>query len=238
VTAFRNLVRLLGPAVGAYALAVRPRLLRWGATDEEVRRPFPGAELVPNGRRSATMAATIDAPPPLVWVWLLQMGSDRDGWYSWDGLGKRDGADGNGADGDGAAGNHVHPDWHSISVGDRLTSVPSAPAWFEVAALERHRFLGLTADRNSDTGGPHPHFHRDTMWGFLLEELPGDRTRLVVSGYADIQPRLLGTLGNFLFWDLAHWTIQMRQFANLNRRAAALVEIPSPSAIDRDSVPA
>ena len=106
-----------------------------------------------------------------------------------------------------------------------------------VAALERHRFLGLRG-RNSDTDGPHPRFHSDTMWGFLLEELPGDRTRLVVSGYADIRPRLLEALGNFLFWDLAHWTIQMRQFANLNRRAAALVEIPSPSPIDRDSVPA
>jgi hypothetical protein len=227
VPAFRNLVRILGPAVGAYALAVRPRLLRWGATDEEARRPFPGAELVPNGKRSATMAATIDAPPPLVWVWLLQMGSDRDGWYGWDGLGKADGADGK----------HAHPDWHSISVGDRLASVPSAPAWFEVAALERHRFLGLRG-RNSDTDGQHPRFHSDTMWGFLLEELPGNRTRLVVSGYADTRPRLLGALGNFLFWDLAHWTIQTRQFAHLNRRAAALEELSFPSPIDRDSVPA
>src|SRR5688572_11436592 len=49
-----------------YGLAVRPRLLRWGATDPEVRRPFPGAEVIPGGRRGATMAVTIEAPPSRV----------------------------------------------------------------------------------------------------------------------------------------------------------------------------
>lgn len=54
---------LLGLSAGAYALLLRPRLLRWGATDEEVRQPYPGADLIPGGRRSATMAVTIEAPP-------------------------------------------------------------------------------------------------------------------------------------------------------------------------------
>src|SRR5579883_2521552 len=72
--------------VAIYALAIRPRLLRWGATDEEVREPFPDAGLVPGGTRGATMAVTIDAPPERVWPWLAQMGTDRGGWYSWDRL--------------------------------------------------------------------------------------------------------------------------------------------------------
>jgi hypothetical protein len=75
----------LGIAAG-YVFAVRPRLVCWGATAEEVRRPFPGADLVPGGSRSATMAVTIDAPPSRVWPWLVQMGVDRGGWYSWDRL--------------------------------------------------------------------------------------------------------------------------------------------------------
>jgi hypothetical protein len=82
----RRFAALLGFAAAVYALAVRPRLLRWGATDEELREPFPGAELIPGGRRGATMAVTIDAPPARVWPWLLQMGCDRAGWYSWDRL--------------------------------------------------------------------------------------------------------------------------------------------------------
>src|SRR6476619_3731676 len=35
-----------------YAAWVRPRLMRWGATDEEVAGPYPGAELIPRGQRA------------------------------------------------------------------------------------------------------------------------------------------------------------------------------------------
>jgi hypothetical protein len=59
----------------------------------------------------------------------------------------------------------------------------------------------------------------DSVWCFLLEELPGERTRLVVSGYAAARPRLLQTVLSFVFWEPAHWIMQTRQFANLKRRA-------------------
>ena len=32
------------------------------------------------------MAVTIDARPSAVWPWLVQMGCDRGGFYSWDRL--------------------------------------------------------------------------------------------------------------------------------------------------------
>src|SRR5215217_6310778 len=67
-------------ALGAYVIVVRPRLLRWGASDEELARPYPGADIVPKGNRAATIAVTIDAPPDRVWPWLVQMGYDRAGW--------------------------------------------------------------------------------------------------------------------------------------------------------------
>ena len=53
---------------------MRPRLMRWGASDAEVAEPYPGADLVPEGKRAATMAVTIGAPPEQVWPWLVQMG--------------------------------------------------------------------------------------------------------------------------------------------------------------------
>jgi hypothetical protein len=82
----RNSLVMAAPLVGSYVLVVRPRLLRWGATDDELRRPFPGADIIDHGTRSATNAVTIDAPPSAVWPWLVQMGVDRAGWYSWDRL--------------------------------------------------------------------------------------------------------------------------------------------------------
>jgi proline iminopeptidase len=112
-----------------------------------------------------------------------------------------------------------------LEVGNRLASTPSGSAWFEVAALEPERFLGLRAPINLrsrrpfDTTGPRPRFYVDALWGFQLKELPGGRTRLVVSGYASARPRLLQVIADLLFWEPAHWIMQTRQFANLKRRA-------------------
>ena len=36
-------------SLGGYALIIRPRLLRWGATEAELRDPYPGADLIPEG---------------------------------------------------------------------------------------------------------------------------------------------------------------------------------------------
>ena len=82
----RKIAGAAAMAATVYGVWVRPRLMRWGATDEEVAGPYPGAELVPDGERAATMAVTIEAPPDQVWPWLVQMGWDRGGWYSWDRL--------------------------------------------------------------------------------------------------------------------------------------------------------
>jgi hypothetical protein len=122
---FVFLVTVLG-LLGAYALIVRPRLIRWGATAEEVAGRYPGADLIPRGARSATMAVTIEAPPARVWAWLVQMGYDRAGWYSWDRLDNW--------------GRHsaelIHPEWQKLSIGDRLSAVPDGSMGWEVAALD------------------------------------------------------------------------------------------------------
>jgi hypothetical protein len=129
----RRWVVLMTGLAGGYLAVVRPRLLCWGATDDEVRGQFPGAEIIPGGTRSATMAVTIDAPPSRVWPWLVQMGADRAGWYSWDRL---DNFGHRSAD-------RIHPEWQAISLGDRLAAKPDGSQWWEVAALEPTRFLGL-----------------------------------------------------------------------------------------------
>jgi hypothetical protein len=212
--AFARQLSLLSVCAGTYGIALRPRLLRWGATDEELRAPYPGAELIPDGKRGATMAVTIAAPPSRVWPWLLQMGCDRAGWYSWDRL------DNGGV----ASAERIHPEWSSVVVGDHLAASPGRGAWFEISALEPERFFALRArldlrGRPFDASRRRPRLFSDSLWGFLLERLPGDRTRLVVSGYACSNPRPLTAIGDFVFWEPAHWIMQGRQFANLKRRA-------------------
>jgi hypothetical protein len=209
----KSLLAALGLA-GVYALAVRPRLLRWGATDEEVEGPFPGADIVPAGARHATMAVTIEAPPRDVWPWLAQMGTDRGGWYSWDIL------DNWGR----VSAERIHPEWQTIAVGDRLAAMPDGSEWWEVAALEPERFLCLRMSldlrgRPFDPLKKRPRFFTDSTWGFLLEKLPGDRTRLIVSGYWAFEPRWLQPWVGWLVLEPSHWIMQMRQFQNLRQRA-------------------
>jgi hypothetical protein len=85
-------------------------LTRWGAAAEPVTGPFPYDQLVPHGKRSPTMAFTIDATPEQVWPWFVQMGWDLGGWYSWDLL---DNAGRRSAEA-------VHPEWQDLAVGDQL----------------------------------------------------------------------------------------------------------------------
>jgi hypothetical protein len=104
--------------VAFYALWLRPRLLTWGATTRETTRAYPGDELVPDPDGGATMATTLPAPPEAVWSWLVQMGGDRGGWYSWDLLdnGGRPSTD------------RIVPAWQSLDVGQHLYTAPVARA--------------------------------------------------------------------------------------------------------------
>ena len=77
-------IPLAAAACLGYAVAVRPRIARWGATDAEVAAVLPGDELdSPMGDRPiSTRAITVDAPPEAVWPWIVQMGSGRAGFYT------------------------------------------------------------------------------------------------------------------------------------------------------------
>jgi hypothetical protein len=70
--------------VGVYVRMLRPRQMRWGATDEEATRTLPYDELVPNPTWSSTRAVTVNARPEQIWPWLVQMGWGRAGWYGYD----------------------------------------------------------------------------------------------------------------------------------------------------------
>jgi len=57
--------------------------LRWGATDDEIRGLMSGDDAVPKASFIATRAINIDAPPALVWPWIVQMGYRRAGFYTY-----------------------------------------------------------------------------------------------------------------------------------------------------------
>jgi hypothetical protein len=211
--------RAVVPAVvGVGALAVARKMLRnLGATRAERCASLPGDEVVPQAKGSSTMAITIDAPPSAVWPWLVQMGCDRAGFYSWDRL----------DNGGRPSATEIHPEWQTLAVGDRIVCTPDAKAWFDVERLEPERVLVLRSSIDVlrrtpfDPSGPRPRFFVEGVWTFVLHELPEEKTRLVVRSFGIARPRLLGA-ANLVFWDPAHVVMQTRQLRNLKR----LVESP------------
>lgn len=221
--------RVAGTAVATaalYGVWVRPRLMRWGATDEEVAGPYPGADLVPDGKRAATMAVTVEAAPEQVWPWLVQMGGDRGGWYSWDLLdnGRRPSA------------HEVHPEWQDLALGDYVkywTRSGPVDAW-EVAALEPNRFLGLRGltdlrGRNLDPSQPRPSAYIEGLWGFQLKELPGGRARLVIGGYQAFRPRWIERLVVPWLYIPVVWIMQARMLVVLKRNIERRLAVESPA---------
>jgi hypothetical protein len=70
--------------VDAYRVLIRPWQLRWGATDDEVKRIMPGDDIVYEPSFNATRAVTIHASAENIYPWIVQMGVTRAGWYSYD----------------------------------------------------------------------------------------------------------------------------------------------------------
>lgn len=99
--------------VGVYRWLVRPRLYTWGATAAEAATELPGDDMVESDAPRTTRAVTIDAPPEVVWRWLVQIGEDRAGFYSYDWLERLAGTRIHNAD-------TIHPQWQDVHVGDTV----------------------------------------------------------------------------------------------------------------------
>lgn len=112
-------IALLGVlALAGYDAMVRPWLLDWGSTDHERRLPLPGDDLVADVMVRHTRAVTIDAPPELVWPWLVQIGDRRAGFYSYDWLERATRTVHYVEDRHSAT--RIHPELQHVCVGDRI----------------------------------------------------------------------------------------------------------------------
>jgi hypothetical protein len=131
--------------------------LRWGATDHEVQGPMPGDELVPKASFAATRAITIDAPPELVWPWIVQMGYRRAGFYTYALL---DNAGFDSAD-------HILDEHQLPRIGDW---VPMAKKVNDTTAFKVKAFV-----LNQWLLWEKP----DSTWAWKLVPLEGGRTRLI-----------------------------------------------------------
>ena len=178
------LLALGGAGYAGYQLVLKPWWRRWGVVPDEAIAPLPGDEVVPDAMTSETRGITIDAPPAAVWPWLVQMGYGRGGWYSYDAV-----------DMAGHSTDRILPEHQGLKAGDLVPTHPGGG--FVVRLIDPEKALVLFADTslmqeqpaideaslNVRATGAVLERAQPTdfaaSWAFVLEPLPGGRTRLL-----------------------------------------------------------
>ncbi len=194
-----------------YVLVIRPWHLNMGSTKEEVQRSMPGDELVPNPKFQWNQATTIDAPAAEVWPWVVQIGNQRAGWYSWDGLHRLMGVAGSVDDPRGSA-NRIIPELQDLKVGDVIRMMPEdmgAPG-YAVVSIEPDRALVTHID---DENG--------SSWVWVLDPIDEQTTRLIVRFRQKWEPGLANTLMFGIADELGSLVMLPKTLSGIKERAEA-----------------
>ena len=168
-------VAAVGMAAVGYERLVKPWQERWGATEAERVMSLPGDDLVAEPASQVTRAITIAAEPEEVWPWLVQVGADRAGFYSYDWLENLLGLGIHSA-------SRVVDEWQDLGLGDVVRADRAGTAGWYVMDLRPAEALVLQT-ANLVAGRP---LRRDEqlkwefLWTFALRPVPTGGTRLLV----------------------------------------------------------
>lgn len=145
----------------------KPLYFNWGASQGERVVALPGDTFVANPSSTHTVAITIRAMPEKIYPWILQIGAEQGGWYSFTSIEKLIQCEIKNAD-------SLHPEWQNRKVGDEVKFCPgeSGPPAYTVVALDPGRSMVLAHQAKDGS-------YVDT-WEFALVPLDGESTRLLV----------------------------------------------------------
>ncbi|HNR03146.1 MAG TPA: hypothetical protein PKK59_11485 [Anaerolineaceae bacterium] len=76
-------ILLLILLVVVLAIVLTPWMNRWHTTDQERAADFPGDDLVKDPKLVINRGVTINTTPARIYPWLLQIGADKAGMYSY-----------------------------------------------------------------------------------------------------------------------------------------------------------
>ncbi len=193
---FRLYWSLLSPGIIVIRLAMLPTLKR----EAELRWRIEGDDIL-DAHAQLTHSIAIDAPPKDVWPWLLQMGCQRAGWYSWDRL------DNGGV----RSADRIMPELQHLAVGDVLPAKPTGSDGFKVIRIVPERALVLSG-LSPDWAG---------TWAFVLEPIGSDRTRLVTRYRAAYAPNAKMSVMLPIFTAL-HAVMERKQLRTIKHHAEHL----------------
>ena len=171
----KKILKTIGILAGLGILAVLviaaliPWMDRWGATNDEINATFPGDELVPLPRYTYNRVVTVHAMPEEIYPWLVQMGAERGGMYTYSWF------ETNVLRCELINADRIHEEWQGLKKGDRVKMCPGdwGPPAYEVALLEPDRAVVLGHQENSQWSD---------VWQFILVPQADGTTRLIARG--------------------------------------------------------
>jgi len=194
-----------------YWFPIRRWTSRWGATPADLTRVMLGDGLIVQPRFSYTTAILIHARPEDIWPWLVQMGYQRGGLYSYDWLDRLFGIL------DRPSATRILPEFQHLAVGDTIP-LPRGMG-YPVAAIEPGRALVLDM-RNM--------FGFDWVWQFGLNPIDETQTRLVSRSHVSPRSMWAWLLTVFMIEPSAFFMTR-RMLLGIKQRAEGLAAARDPS---------
>ena len=147
--------------------AFLPWMDRWGASDDEIAASLPGDEFVPSPRISYTRAVSIEATPEEIYPWIVQLGAERGGMYSYEWF------ETNVLRCELINADRIHKEWQNLQVGDQVKMCPgtSGPPPYEVARMEPDEAIVLGHNENGSW---------IEVWQFILVPQADGSTHLIL----------------------------------------------------------
>lgn len=184
----------------AVAALMWPWHRHWGTTPAERRVELPGDRTTRNLNYELMHAVTIAAPPEQVWSWLVQIGQDRAGFYSYDWLERLFLADVHNV-------YEVRPEWQHRTAGDFVRATPpnylggifGADVGWNVSYVDPGRAMVLA------------------NWGaFVLAPAEPGRTRFVIrSSIGAPNAPVWGAGLTFALFELPHFIMERKMMLTI-----------------------
>jgi len=195
-----------------YELFISPWQQNWGTTQNELHRSWPGDDVIPNPIYEATHAVTIKAPASQVWPWLVQIGQNRGGFFSYDWLENLAGANIHTIE-------HIVPELQQIEVGDPILLAPNIGLVVWEVIQERSLVLRTMDPDTGQAVSPdiNANVFTDSTWAFILDERSDKVTRLIARYRMDGNPRTLIKESIHYLVETPHFIMQRKMLLNIKR---------------------
>ena len=190
-----NIVLVIGVQIIVYAVFLRSKIMAWGASADETTMPLIGDDLASG--ISSTRAIAINAPISEVWKWIIQLGADRGGFFSYLFLEK-------------ALGYKAREENPTLEFQEMKVSRNVPGSIDESKSVIKYNFRVVAVETGKS-------FVLENWGAFVLKEINSKQTRLIVRTHEQALSNKKSKIEDFIFTPL-HYIMERRMLMGMKAR--------------------